>query len=79
MAPKIFADFNNADEKGRVRLNTNGSINDLKSIILRRGLPILLDDTDGLTCEAILEFSDEENMWVAVINWNDIQHYDVDL
>ena len=78
MAPKIFADFNNADEKGRVRLNTNGSINDLKNIILRRGLPILLDDNDDLTCEAILDFSEEEDMWVAIINWNNIQHYGAD-
>ncbi|MFT3933289.1 MAG: hypothetical protein QM726_06710 [Chitinophagaceae bacterium] len=45
---KIFADFNNADFKGRVRLNTNGSLNDIKAqnIILVPGMIVQLDDND---------------------------------
>jgi hypothetical protein len=70
---KIYADFNNADEKGRIRL-TNGSFNDLhvQKVELRDGLQVLLDDDDELTTIGILEFSKEETVWVAKIDWNKI-------
>ncbi len=73
----IFVDFNNADEKGRVRLTTNGSLNDIKNknIELVEGNKVLLDDSEELKTLGTLYFSNEENIWVAVINWDDIQHY----
>ncbi|TFF38508.1 hypothetical protein [Mucilaginibacter psychrotolerans] len=69
----IFADFNNADMQGRVRLNTRGTFEDIKTfnIDLRPGLNVVLDDKDELTIEGVLEFSEEENIWVAKINWNE--------
>ena len=72
----IFADFNNADEKGRVRLSTNGSLNDIKNknIELVSGKKVLLDDYDELKTFGTLYFSTEENIWVAEINWDDIQY-----
>jgi len=69
---KIFVDFNNSDSKGRVRLNTKGSFDDIQrdNIQLKEGLKILLDDGDGLVTSGIVQFSDEENIWVAEIDWN---------
>ena len=32
MAIRIYADFNNCEENGKVRLNTNGSLNDLLQV-----------------------------------------------
>jgi hypothetical protein len=71
---KIFADFHNADIKGRVRLNTNGTLDDLKNknIKLEPGLEILLDDDDGLSVKGIIQFSEEEKMWVAEIDWDQL-------
>lgn len=66
---RIFADFNNFDTQGRVRLNTNGTKEDLKKLELRlvNGMKLLLYD-DGLQVEAVVEFSNEENIWVATID-----------
>ncbi len=68
---KIFADFNNADKKGRVRLTTAGTLTDLRKfgLKLEAGLELLLDDEEGLSTVGIVELSEEENIWVARINW----------
>ena len=70
--PKLFADFNNADQHGRVRLNTNGTFADIKkwNLKLKKGMQVLLDDNDSLTTVGQLKYSDEENIWVAEINWD---------
>jgi hypothetical protein len=67
---KIFVDFNNADTKGRIRLNTAGTLEDLKKyhITLVEGLEVILDDNDGLVTKGIVKYSEEENIWVAIIN-----------
>ena len=70
--PKLFADFNNADQHGRVRLKTNGTFADIKkwNLKLKKGMQVLLDDNDSLTTVGQLKYSDEENIWVAEINWD---------
>ncbi len=83
MTPKVYADFNNADAKGRLRLNCNGTREDLtrNGIDLRAGLMLLFcsDDVDPqgrpmeLQVPGIVEFSDEERSWVGVIDWSAIQ------
>lgn len=75
MPTKIFADFNNSDEKGRVRLNANGTLDDIrnKQMELVDGLEVLLDDDDGLVISGQVEFSKEENIWVAVIDWSKLK------
>jgi hypothetical protein len=42
--PHLFADYNNTDKQGRVRLNCAGTIDDLgrQQIQLREGLDVLL-------------------------------------
>jgi hypothetical protein len=71
---RIYADFHNADRKGRVRLNTNGSIRDIaqKNIKLEEGKKIILDSKDGIVTIGTLTFSTDENMWVAKIDWDKI-------
>jgi hypothetical protein len=48
-SPTIYADFQNADPQGRLRLNCIGTIRDLArlQIILREGIRLTLHD-DGL-------------------------------
>jgi hypothetical protein len=72
--PKITADFNNADEVGRVRLNVNGAVRDIKrlGIRLEDGLRVILHD-DDLEADGEVFFSKEENIWVAKIDWNAIR------
>ena len=72
---KIFADFNNTDSKRRIRLITRGTLEDLEreTIKLESGLKILLDDNDGLTALGIVQFSEDEKIWVAEINWDKLK------
>jgi hypothetical protein len=72
---KIYADFNNTDTLHRVRLITIGTLNDLekKGITLESGLEILLDDDEGLVTSGVVQFSEEENIWVAKINWDNLK------
>jgi hypothetical protein len=72
--PKIFVDFNNNDVFGRIRLNTTGTFEDLERlhIKLEEGLVLLLDDNDSLSARGVVQFSEAENIWVAVINWDEL-------
>jgi hypothetical protein len=84
MKPRIYADFNNADRKGRVRLDCVGTLEDLskQQVNLREGLILTLysDDSDDqgrldeLLAEGVVTFSKEENCWVAAIDWGAIRH-----
>lgn len=69
--PKIFADFNNTDKRRYLRLNTRGALDDIEkqNIKLEEGLEVLLYDHDELEVLGIVEFSLEEDIWVAKIDW----------
>ncbi len=71
---RIFADFHNADPQGRLRLNCNGTVEDLaqRHIELRNGLLLTLYSED-LETDGLVQYSVEENLWVAVIDWNSIR------
>ena len=71
---RVFADFNNADEQGCLRLNCIGTIDDLASqnIELKDGQSLTFYSED-LEVDGILKYSPEENIWVAVIDWNNIK------
>ena len=71
----IYADFQNADSRGRLRLNCVGTIQDLaeKKIILHDGLRLTLHDEE-LETEGNVQFSTEEHLWVAEIDWNALRH-----
>lgn len=72
--PKVFADFHNADAKGRLRLNCIGTVEDLaqQQIVLRDGLSLTLY-SEELEVEGMVQYSTDENVWVAVIDWNAIR------
>jgi hypothetical protein len=71
---RIFADFNNADKRGRVRLNCDGSIKDIErsGVKLLEGKEIQLSDGEDLETKGILHYSKEENIWVAEIDWDNL-------
>lgn len=72
--PKVFVDFHNADVQGRLRLNCTGTIEDLahQKIWLQNGQEITLYSED-LEVDGIIQFSTTENLWVAVIDWDNIK------
>jgi hypothetical protein len=71
--PRIFADFHNADRQGRLRLNCNGTLEDLdlQKIELKEGISLKLYSED-LEVDGVVHFSSEEKIWVATIDWNAI-------
>ena len=73
--PKVFADFHNADPRGRVRLNCRGTLEDLeaKRIKLREGVVLMLSDDDELRTKGTVTWSEEEGIWAAVIDWDAIE------
>ncbi|MEH2305142.1 hypothetical protein [Nostoc sp.] len=71
--PRVFADFHNADAEGRLRLNCIGTIEDLanQSIELRDG-QLLKIYSEDLEVDGVVQFSEEEKLWVAAIDWDRI-------
>lgn len=82
--PRVYADFHNADQQGRLRLNCIGTLEDLsrQEIQLREGLRLTLyaDDVgaqgqlDELIADGVVAFSTEEHCWVATIDWSAVRH-----
>lgn len=71
--PRIYVDFHNSDTQERLRLNCTGTIEDLarQRVQLYPGQTLQLYSED-LEVEGVVTYSTEENLWVAVINWDDI-------
>lgn len=71
---RVFADFHNADMVGRLRLNCIGTIEDLASqhIELQSGQSLKLY-SEELEVDGIVQYSEEEDIWVAAIDWNKIR------
>ena len=71
--PRVFADFHNADSAGRIRLNCTGTMRDLsrQGIALGAGVHLKLYSED-LETEGVVEFGDQEKLWVAGVGWKAI-------
>ncbi|MDE0088847.1 MAG: hypothetical protein OXU23_24220 [Candidatus Poribacteria bacterium] len=71
---RVFADFHNADVKGRLRLNCAGTEADLKrhGIELRDGQSLIIY-SEELEVEGVVLYSEEEKLWTAVIDWDAIR------
>ena len=69
--PRVFADFHNADAKGRVRLNCAGTEADIKrqKIVLQDGQSLIIY-SEELEVAGIVHDSEEEQLWTAVIDWD---------
>ena len=72
--PKVFADFHNADTDDRLRLNCIGTIEDLaqQQIVLRDGVCLTLY-SEEFEVGGVVEYSTDEHLWVAVIDWHAIK------
>jgi hypothetical protein len=68
--PTVYADFNNADSRGCLRLNCIGTVEDLarQGVRLTEGLPLTLHDEE-LEADGEAHFSSDEQIWVATIDW----------
>jgi hypothetical protein len=71
---RVFVDFHNADEQGRLRLNCIGTIEDLsrQQAELENGQQLTLYGED-LEVDGVVQFSEDEKVWVATIDWNQIR------
>jgi hypothetical protein len=75
--PRIYADFHNADAQGRLRLNCRGTLDDLHrhGIALAEGLAVTLYSED-VEVEGEVQYSPDEKLWVAQIDWNALRQFD---
>src|SRR3989337_512189 len=81
--PKIYADFQNVDDYGRLKLTCLGTRQDLErqGIVLHEGLTLTLytadaDDrgqSDELRAEGVVHYSKDEQCWVASVNWAELR------
>ncbi|WP_309734851.1 hypothetical protein [Chamaesiphon sp. OTE_75_metabat_556] len=71
---RVFVDFHNADEQGRLRLNCIGTIEDLsrQHTELENGQRLMLYCED-LEVDGVVQFSEDEKIWVVAIDWNQIR------
>lgn len=80
MAPlTLYADFNNADAEGRVRLNGAGTLGDLArlGVRLRDGLPVTIHDEE-LAADGKAVYSPGEGVWAARIDWSLVRPWDAE-
>ena len=72
----VYADFNNADQQGRLRLNCVGTLRDLglSGLRLADGLRIRVHDEE-LEADGEVSFSSDEQIWVARIDWDAIRQF----
>ncbi len=70
----MFADFHNADPKGRLRMNCIGTVEDLsrQQVTLQEGVQLVLYSED-LEVDGEVLYSSEESLWVAVIDWDAVR------
>jgi hypothetical protein len=74
---RIYADFNSCDEQGRVRLNTVGSLKDIKQHenVLEDGMRVLLYMKDEFEVYGTLVF---EDIWLGIPDFSTIRYYNQD-
>ena len=69
---KIYADFNNCDGEGRVRLNTLGSRESIDQLgPLEEGEQLYLSDNE-LCVLGRAEYSPSEGIWTATFDWEEL-------
>lgn len=68
---RVYADFQNADTLGRVRLNSRGTLDDLNEqrVTLVEGMNLVLY-SDDLEVDGEVHRSPDEGDWGAEIDWD---------
>ena len=76
----LYADFNNADPEGRVRLNVAGTLRDLarQGVQLREGMAVFIHDEE-LAADGEAVFSAREGVWAARIDWSLVRPWQAEL
>ena len=84
MAPRVYADFQNLDDDNRLRLTCAGTMRDLErsATQLSPGLVLTLytddEDDDGnpdeMRVDGVVSYDDEQQCWVASVDWNALRH-----
>ena len=71
MSHRLYVDFNNRDENGKIRINTVGSLRDIELLKseLRSGVNVTLYDEE-LEFQARLERDELFNIWLGVVDWS---------
>ena len=71
MTIRIYADFNNATEDEKVRLNTVGSLADIRKVraSLVEGMKVLLYDEE-LEVQARLTHAPDGENWLGIPDWS---------
>ena len=82
--PKVYADFQNADDSNRLRLTCAGTFADLarQNVELHEGLVLTFyaDDADDqgnydeLRIEGVVHFDERDRIWVASVDWSAVRH-----
>ncbi len=72
---RIYFDENAGDERGRYDLGIAGSRRDIERLAgkLSNGVHVLLYDGQEIEVEAVLEFDQALNRWMALPLWNTIR------
>ena len=81
---KLYADFQNLDDFNRLRLTCAGTLEDLanQGVELKEGMSLTFytDDVDDqgqpdeLLIEGTIHYNEDEQCWVASIDWSAIRH-----
>lgn len=71
--PKISVNFKNIDKLGRIYLDSPGTLGDLhdQGVDLIDGLTLIVCD-QGAEIEGVVEYSEKDAYYVAVVNWDGI-------
>lgn len=82
--PRVYADFQNLDGANRLRLTCSGTRRDLErqGIELREGLVLTfythdaddLGQPDELRVEGVVHDNQDEQCWVAEVDWGALRH-----
>jgi hypothetical protein len=72
--PQVFADCPHADAHGRLRLHGVGTVADLaqQQLVLQEDLSLPLY-SEELAVDGVVQYSTDENLGVAVIDWRAIR------
>jgi hypothetical protein len=75
MAIRIYADINNCEENGKVRLNTHGSLSNLfkREKKIHTGMLVWLHDEE-FEVESKLEYDQKWKIWLGEPNWSTIRY-----
>jgi hypothetical protein len=82
--PRIYADFNNLDDKNRIKLTLVGTQADLArfGIQLQEGMTLTfyMDDADDegrpddILVEGVVYYNNQEKCWVAEAKWDALRN-----